>query len=150
MEVMSMQIILFTLNDKYYAISTDKVEEISKNIASTMVPNSPHWVEGLINLRGNVVTLVNLSKLLLQDEDVCYNNIIIIHNEEEKVGLMVKDVMEVMDIQNEDLQKIDNKVFDGIIGIVRKDERIINVIDIDKLLFKMRDIFETGTNTTRD
>ena len=55
-----MQIILFTLNDRHYAISTDMVEEISKQIPSTNVPNSPEWVEGIINLRGNVVTLLNL------------------------------------------------------------------------------------------
>ena len=131
-----MQIIVFTLSDKYYAISTDRVEEISKNLAFTLVPNSPDWVEGLINLRGNVVTLVNISKLLHQDEDVCYNNIIIIHNDEEKVGLMVKDVMEVMDIQPDEFQKIRKEELDGILGIVRRDERIINIVDIDKLLFK--------------
>lgn len=131
-----MQIIVFTLDDKYYAIGTDKVEEISKNLAFTIVPNSPDWVEGLINLRGNVVTLVNLSKLLHQEEDMCYNNIIIIHNEEEKVGLMVKNVMEVMDIQSDEFQKISNKEANGILGIVRRDERIINIVDIDQLLFK--------------
>lgn len=131
-----MQIIVFTLSDKYYAISTDRVEEICKDLDFTLVPNSPDWVEGLINLRGNVVTLVNLSKLLHQAEDMCYNNIIIIHNEEEKVGLMVKDVMEVLDIQQEEFQKIRKEELDGILGIVRRDGRIINIVDIDKLLFK--------------
>lgn len=131
-----MQIIVFTLSDKYYAISTDRVEEICKDLAFTLVPNSPDWVEGLINLRGNVVTLVNLPKLLHQVEDMCYNNIIIIHNDEEKVGLMVKDVMEVMDIQADEFQKIRKEELDGILGIVRRDGRIINIVDIDKLLFK--------------
>ena len=62
-----MQVIVFTLGENKYAISTDKVEEITKNDQSTEVPNSLDWVEGLINLRGNVVTLLNLSKLLQQD-----------------------------------------------------------------------------------
>ena len=131
-----MQIIVFTLSDKYYAISTDRVEEITKHLAFTLVPNSPDWVEGLINLRGNVVTLVNLSKLLHQEEDMCYNNIIIIHNEEEKVGLLVKDVMEVMNIEEDEFQKVSKEDLDGILGIVRRDGRIINIVDIDKLLFK--------------
>lgn len=131
-----MQIIVFTLKDKYYAMSTDKVEEISKKIASTKVPNSPNWVEGLINLRGYVVTLVNLSKILHQDDGVCYNNIIIIHNNDEKIGLMVKDVKEVMNIKTEDIQKIEGKESDGIIGIVRINGDIINIIDIEKLLSK--------------
>ncbi|MPW24762.1 chemotaxis protein CheW [Alkalibaculum sp. M08DMB] len=129
-----MQIIIFTLSDKYYAIRTDKVEEISKKITSTMVPNSPDWVEGLINLRGNVVTLVNLCKLLHQSDDGCYNNIIIIHNEEDKVGLMVKDVNEVIDIDEKEIQKVSGEVFDGILGIVHMEEGIVNIIDIDVLL----------------
>ena len=131
-----MQIIVFTLKDKYYAMSTDKVEEISKKIPSTKVPNSPTWVEGLINLRGYVVTLVNLSKLLHQDDGVCYNNIIIIHNNEEKIGLMVRNVKEVMNIKTEDIQRIEDKGSDGIIGIVRMKGNIINIIDIEKLLSK--------------
>ena len=131
-----MQIIVFTLSDKYYAIGTDRVEEITKDLAFTLVPNSPDWVEGLINLRGNVVTLVNLAKLLHQEEDMCYNNIIIIHNEEEKVGLLVKDVMEVMNIEEDEFQKVTKEDLDGILGIVRRDGRIINIVDIDKLLFK--------------
>jgi len=131
-----MQIIVFTLNDKHYAITTDKVDEISKQIQSTLVPNSLDWVEGLINLRGNVVTLLNLSKLLHQNDSICYNNIIIINNNEEKVGLMVKDVVQVMDIQTEDIQKINSDILDGILGIVKIDEVIINIIDIEILLSK--------------
>jgi len=131
-----MQIIVFTLNEKYYAIETDKVEEISKKIPSTTVPNSPNWVEGLINLRGNVVTLLNLSKLLQQDEGICYNNIIIINNEEEKVGLMVREVTKVMDIKPESIQKVTKDIVDGIIGIIQIDEVIINIIDIKILLSK--------------
>lgn len=136
MELINLQIIIFTLNDKYYGISTDQVEEISKKITSTMVPNSPDWVEGLINLRGNVVTLVNLSRLLHLDDGICYNNIIIIHNNQEKIGLMVKEVIEVMDIKPEDLQNTNNKAMEEIIGIVRVDKEIINIIDIGKLLSK--------------
>lgn len=131
-----MQIITFTLRDKHYAIATDKVEEISKKINSTLVPNAPDWVEGVINLRGNVVTLLNLSKLLHQEDSVCYNNIIIIHKEDEKIGLMVTDVQQVMDVDIEDIQKIDKEKTDGIFGILKIDEMIINIIDIDAILSK--------------
>lgn len=131
-----MQIIVFTLEEKFYAIRTDRVEEISKTMDFTIVPNAPDWVQGLINLRGNVVTMVNLSKLLLLQEDMCYNNIIIIHNNEEKIGLMVKNVVGVMDIEADELQRLTNKGSNSISGIVRRDEKIINIVDIDNLLFK--------------
>ncbi len=131
-----MQIILFTLNDRHYAISTDMVEEISKQIPSTNVPNSPDWVEGIINLRGNVVTLLNLSKLLQQDDSICYNNIIIISNNDEKIGLMVQEVLQVLDIDSGDIQTLNSDEDDGMLGIVQIGEEIIDIIEIEKLLSK--------------
>ena len=131
-----MQIVVFTLGDKYYAINTDKVNEICDRIDSIMVPNSPKWVKGIINLRGSVVTLIDFSKLLHLDDGVCYNNIIIIHNEDDKIGLMVKDVIEVRDIQTTDIQNINHNDSNVMLGIVTVGEKIINIIDIDGLLFK--------------
>lgn len=131
-----MQIIVFSLNEKHYAITTDRVEEISKQIPSTKVPNAPDWVEGLINLRGNVVTLLNLSKLLQQTDSVCYNNIIIINNESEKIGLMVKDVVQVMDIDDNEIQKLNDNESDEILGILKVTNMVINIIDLEILLSK--------------
>ena len=131
-----MQIILFTLNDRHYAIPTDMVEEISNQIPSTIVPNSPAWVEGLINLRGNVVTLLNLSKLLQQDDSICYNNIIIITINDEKIGLLVQDVLQVMDIAPEAIQKLSSDQDDGIMGVVQIGEDIVDILGIEKLLSK--------------
>ena len=130
-----MQIVVFTLNDKYYAFSTDKVEEISKDINCTKVPKAPKSIEGVINLRGNVVTLVNLSNLLHQNEDKCYNDIII-HNDEQKIGFMVKNVVEVIDIEMEEIQKLTDDSLDAALGIVHTEDGIINIIDIDNLLLK--------------
>lgn len=129
-----MQIIVFTLNNTHYAINTEHVEEISKNISSTTVPNAPYWIEGLINLRGNVVALINLCKLLRKEEDRCYNNIILINDGGEKVGLLVEDVIEVIDIETDDIEKIHNQVVDGIVGILQLNEYIVNIIDIGILL----------------
>ncbi len=130
-----MQIIIFTLNDKYYAIDTEEIEEITNTTSLTKVSNAEEWIEGLINLRGNVITLVNMSKLLLQNEDSCYNNIIIVNTNDEKIGILVKEVIEVVDIE-EDEMEIFNREDRGIIGIYRIDNRIINIVDVDSLLYK--------------
>ena len=134
MELKKMQIIVFTLNDKYYAINTEHVEEISRNIPSTRVPSAPYWIEGLINLRGNVVSLVNLCKLLRKEDDRCYNNIILINDEDEKVGLLVKDVIEVIEIEADNIERVHTQVVDGIVGIIQLNEYIVNIIDIRILL----------------
>lgn len=127
-----MQVIVFTLEEKYYAINTDRVDEITTNTKSTKVPNSQEWIEGLLNLRGNVVSLINLFKLLHHEDDLCYN-IIIINHEEEKLGLTVKNIVGVIDIENRDIEKVNDKVVDGIIGVVKREDHIINIIDINIL-----------------
>ncbi|MDG2830264.1 chemotaxis protein CheW [Vibrio parahaemolyticus] len=83
-----MQVIVFSLNDKLFAIPTNKIIEITKSMDSIKVPNAPEFIEGLINLRGNVVTLLNLGKILSRDDNICYNNIIILNYEEDMLGLL--------------------------------------------------------------
>lgn len=129
-----MQIVIFTLGERYYGFKTKKVLEISKKITPTIVPNSPDWVEGLVNLRGDIVTMINLSKVLQLEDSLCYNKFIILQNEDEKIGIMVTDVIEVTTIKEEEFQKIDNSMRDGIVGIVKLDEKIVNIIDMNSLL----------------
>ena len=120
-----MQIIVFTLGDKYYALDTQNVKEISDNMDCSKIPNAPNWVEGLINLRGNVIPLINLSELLDRPRELCYNNVIIVEYNQDDMGLMVSDVIKVVDISEDDIQKS---------SIILLDELIINLIDIEKLI----------------
>lgn len=129
-----MQIIIFTLDKEYYAISTEYVEEIIRDITTTKVPNTNDYIEGLINLRGNVVTLINLSKLLKKTNNLCYNDVIIINNEIEKMGIMVNDVREVIDIDEKSIQKVSKKPVDGVIGIIENKDSIVNILDMNLLL----------------
>lgn len=131
-----MQIIVFRLEKDYYAISTEIVEEIIRDITIAKVPNSDNWIEGLINLRGNVVTLVNLAKLLERDVKLCYNDVIIINNDEEKLGVMVENVEEVINISEKDIQNINENENYGIVGIIESSDKIVNIINIESLLVK--------------
>lgn len=134
MELKKMQIIIFKLRNKYYAVGTDKVEEITKTTNSTNVPNAPEWVEGLINLRGNVISLIDLGFLLKVEEPLSYNNIIICHNEEEKIGLLVEEIIGVREIEPSMINKVNQSAQEGILGIVQLEEFIANIIDVDMLL----------------
>ncbi|WP_312651541.1 chemotaxis protein CheW [Proteiniclasticum sp.] len=131
---MEKQIIVFTLGEKYYAVNSDQVEEISKMIDSTLVPNAPRHIEGLINLRGNVISLVNLSKLLHLTEEECYNNIVILDRQDEKVGILVTEVKEVLKIKEEDIEKVSTETKSGVVGIIQLDEELVNYIDLDRII----------------
>lgn len=129
-----MQIVIFLLGEKHYGFKTEKVLEISKEANPTIVPNSPDWVEGLVNLRGDIVTMVNLSKILQLEDTLCYNKFIILEHNDEKIGLMVTDVIEVINIDEDLFHKVDNNENNGVIGIIKLDGEIVNIIDINSLL----------------
>lgn len=131
---MEKQIIVFTLGEKHYAVHSDQVEEISKMMDSTVVPNAPKHIRGLINLRGNVVALVNLSELLRLKEKECYNNIVIMNKEDEKIGILVTEVKEVLKIQDEDIEKVSGDGKNGVVGIIQLGGNLVNYIDLERII----------------
>lgn len=132
-----MQMIIFKLDERLYGMTTDIVEEISKAKNVTIVPNTPDWIEGLINLRGDAITLINLYFLLEKESEVNYNEIIIMKDKDnEKLGLMVKEIVEVVTIDERDIQSIGDVTQRGIVGVIKIEDEIINVIDINKLISK--------------
>ncbi|HBW13675.1 MULTISPECIES: chemotaxis protein CheW [Proteiniclasticum] len=131
---MEKQIIVFTLGEKHYAVNSDQVEEISKMMDSTVVPNAPKHIRGLINLRGNVVALVNLSELLRLKEKECYNNIVIMNKEDEKIGILVTEVKEVLKIQDEDIEKVSGDGKNGVVGIIQLGGNLVNYIDLERII----------------
>lgn len=130
-----MQIIIFELKGRQYAMKTKQVEEITKLMDITPVPNAPHYIRGLINLRGNVISLMELSKLLdlPVGENQEYTNIIIAKIDNEMIGLLVEDVWEVMNIEEDRIEKIDmDEKQQGIKGIIQIEDRIINLLKLEE------------------
>lgn len=131
-----MQMIIFTLNENYYAFSSENVEEITNKMPWTPVPQSPSWVQGLVNLRGNVITLINFYKLLSptdETEELWYNNIIIVKNDEEKIAFMVDDVAWVLDIEPSAIQQLDDKTDELVSSVIHVKDQIVSVINMEKL-----------------
>ncbi|MER2226455.1 MAG: chemotaxis protein CheW [Carnobacterium sp.] len=131
-----MQMIIFTLNENYYAFSSENVEEITNKMPWTPVPQSPSWVQGLVNLRGNVITLINFYKLLSptdETKELWYNNIIIVKNDEEKIAFMVDDVAWVLDIEPSAIQQLDDKTDELVSSVIQVKDQIVSVINMEKL-----------------
>ena len=133
------QIIVFTLNNKYYAFLSEDVEEILKKMPWTTIPQSPDWVQGLINLRGNVITLINFYKLLspsVETEELGYNNIVIVKNNDEKLAFMVDNVEWVTEIEPENIQQLANQTDDHISGLIQVKDQMVNIINMETLFYK--------------
>ncbi|CDI49866.1 chemotaxis protein CheW [Clostridium tetani] len=131
-----MQIVIFKLKDEQFAVETEKIEGINDTMETTKVPNAPAYIKGLINLRGNIISLLDINLLLnVPNHENEQENIIILKLEEELVGVTVDNVDEVIDINPDIIEKVDeeNKK-DYIKGVINFKDRIVTLIDIDKLL----------------
>lgn len=131
-----MQIVIFRLKDELFAVETAKVQSITDVMEITKVPKAPMHIKGLINLRGNILSLLDINLLLnIDKEDNSQRNIIIVDIEEEEIAILVDEVEEVLEIDEKIIQKIDNEPSkEHVKGIVNLKNRIITLVDLNKLL----------------
>ena len=135
-----LQLVTFTLDKEEYAVDILNVQEINRITEITKVPNAPDYVEGVINLRGKVIPVLNLRKkfgLFLKDRDDS-SRIIIMDIQGTTYGLIVDSVSEVLRIQADTVEPpppmAANMGSIFVRGIAKLDNRLIILIEIDKLL----------------
>lgn len=137
-----LQLVTFTLGNEEYAVDILKVHEINRMREITKVPNSPSFVEGVVNLRGKVIPVVNLREkfgLQRKDEDKDLR-IMIMDVRGVTMGLIVDSVQEVLRIPS-DIVEPPPPMSTGIgtefiNGIAKQEDRLIILLDIDRLFGK--------------
>jgi purine-binding chemotaxis protein CheW len=134
-----MQLVGFRLGSEYYAIAITKIQEIILMKPITRIPQVPDFIEGLINLRGSVIPIVNLRKRFgLPPRDVDDETRTIVVNIQDKtVGCIVDAVTQVMRINRDQIQAPPLSVLavshQYIAGLARLDDRLLIILDIEKL-----------------
>lgn len=130
-----MQVVVFKLNNEQFAVETAKVQSINDTMEITKVPKAPNYIKGLINLRGNVISLLDINLLLdVPKKEESQNNIIILEMEDELVGINVDQVDEVLDVEEKIIEKINDGKKAYINGVINFQDRIVTLIDIDRLI----------------
>jgi purine-binding chemotaxis protein CheW len=96
----TVQIVGFNLGDGHYGIDIMGVEEIIRMVDITPVPRAPSFVEGIINLRGRIIPVVDLRKRLniIPSPQSGNSRVIVMKIDERRLGFIVDKVEEVMDI----------------------------------------------------
>lgn len=129
-----MQVIVFNLGNEKFALETKYIHGIEKTVDFTKVPLSPTYITGLINLRGNIITVLDLKAYLHVDFVQKEENIIIVEINEEKIGFIVDSVYEVTEIEDTMVENLkDNN--EQIKGVIKFDEYIATLLNGD-MLFK--------------
>lgn len=135
-----LQFIIFRSGHEEFGIQIDNISEIIKTNEITPIPNSPNYIKGIINVRGEIVTVINMKSLfmLTGDDHNETKHIVVIKNDTSMFGLMVSEVSEVIRVLKKDIKPppvlINETHTDFVSGIFFHDERLIIILDIYKML----------------
>jgi len=127
------EVVVFKIDEEEFAFEINNVQEIIKYEKATFFPQASNFVEGLLNLRGNVIPIISLPKKLGFKEMISEKTKIIVCNiHDDKIGFIVDDVSDIMFIEDIYLSKVENEnsMFDEVINL---EERVIFNIQIEKI-----------------
>jgi purine-binding chemotaxis protein CheW len=134
------QCVTFKLDNETYGINVMLVQEVLRITDIAPVPGAPSYVVGIINLRGNVVTVIDTRMRfgLPPKEMDDATRIVIIEAEKQTVGIIVDSVSEVVDIYSNEIESAPNVGNDEtaryIEGVVSRGEDLLILVDLNKLL----------------
>ncbi|MFT8313961.1 MAG: chemotaxis protein CheW [Clostridium sp.] len=133
-----MQVVIFKLKNEQFAVETSKVQTISEAVTVTKVPKAPEYVKGLINLRGTVISLLDINLLLDSEKsEADQQSVIILKLEDELIAISVDQVDEVLEIDENIIENIKEDTKKSYVkGIINFKDRVVTFIDIDRLIAK--------------
>ncbi|SDB17656.1 purine-binding chemotaxis protein CheW [Desulfonatronum thiosulfatophilum] len=137
-----LQLVTFNIGDEEFGVEILKVQEIIRMMGITRVPKAPDFVEGVINLRGKVIPIIDLRKrfgMATQEHDK-HTRIIVIEISKVIVGFVVDSVSEVLRIPANTVEPpppiISGIESEYISGVGKLADRLLILLDLDRLLSK--------------
>ena len=136
------QLVVFDLASEGYGVDIGAVREIIRMQEITRVPKTPEFVEGVINLRGKVIPVIDLRKrfglhVAEQNKD---NRIVVVDIGKQDIGVIVDAVTEVLRISTDSVEPptsvITSADSDYLLGIAKLENRLIILLDLESVLSK--------------
>ena len=142
-KTISRQLVTFQLGEELYGVNIMDVKEIVRVQAIRTIPNAPTYVEGIFNLRSEIIPIINLHKrfhlrkLVSSEEDELLSGFVILDIDGMKLGVIIDRISRVVTIEKEDIQP-PPQMFSGIgaeyiQGVVRQEEGYLIILDIRDL-----------------
>ena len=137
------QVVVFKLGEEEYGVNVTFVKEIDRVQAITRVPRAPDFLEGVINLRGHIIAIIDLRKRFAL-EPKAYDKktrIMVLEFADILVGIVVDSVQDVVRVPVEDIEATPEVVaqqLEGnfLKGVAKLDERLVMLLDVQDLLTK--------------
>jgi len=133
------KIVAFNLGGEEYGLEINSIQEIVTMQEVTRIPNASQHILGIINLRGRILTVYDLEKRLGLDKKSEYSRIMIVEGGNKTAGIAVTSVHEIIDAP--DIQPppaaIAERINENYLkGVCVLGERLLIILDADKLLFE--------------
>jgi purine-binding chemotaxis protein CheW len=139
----SRQLVTFQLGEELYGVNIMDVKEIVRVQQIRAIPNAPVYVEGIFNLRSEIIPIISLhkrfhiKKMATTEEDELLSGFVILDIEGMKLGIIIDRISRVVTIEKEDIQP-PPQMFSGIgaeyiQGVVRQEEGYLIILDIRDL-----------------
>jgi purine-binding chemotaxis protein CheW len=135
-----LQYVTFRLDDETYGINVMQIQEVLRYSEIAPVPGAPHYVLGIINLRGNVVTVIDTrTRFGLPEAEVTdQTRIVVLELEGQVVGVLVDSVAEVVYLKQSEVETAPNVGNDEsarfIQGVCNKNGELIILVEFEKML----------------
>ena len=132
------ELIVFTLKGEKFGIEIEKVREISEMVDVTRVPLAPPYVEGITNLRGEIVPIISLRKRFELGE-MEGGEVILIEEKGKPVGFVVDKILGIVKVPKEKIKKVP-RMMESVIetkylkGVAQADKEKYIILDTEKIL----------------
>lgn len=135
------QLVIFSIGDEEFGVDISQVREIVRLIPITYLPKAPEFIEGVVNLRGQVVAVIDLAKRLVISAKQRGDNtrIIIVEIEGLTMGMIVDSVSEVLRLSSEQIEDVPSVIQTEvqehyIYGVGKLKDRLLVLLDLKKVL----------------
>ncbi len=139
----TLKLVTFQLGEELYGVEIMDVDQIVRVQDVRPIPNAPYYVEGIFNLRSEIIPIISLhkrfhiKKAVLDDGDEFLGGFIILKVQNNKIGIIIDRVARVVDVKQEDIQPPPQMIAgigaEYIHGVVRKDDGYLIILEIHRL-----------------
>lgn len=140
MSEQELKVLIFSINDEFYATDIMEVERILESQEATKLPDAPEFILGVINYEGGILPILSISKKFKfpETENTSNTKIIVAKQDENKIGIIVDLVSEVKDINESSIEK-SPEIVSGISkryikGLIKIDKKIVIFLNLGAIL----------------
>lgn len=140
------QIIVFRVGKEDYGLEIEKVQEVIRMKTIKKLPRSPHFILGVMNLRGNIIPIIGLRQKfglpeLTYDE---FTRIVVVNHENKLVGMVVDEVNRVINVPessiegNPDMVRENTKAL--VRGVAKMEDQVVILVELDYLIYSFDEV----------